>query len=130
MTTIKKANIKKPEVAEVTQAVAAAKVKAIRTSPRKLNLVAGLIKGLHVQEALTQLTFSKKRVAHAVKSCLNSAIANAENNFNLDIDSLYVHRVFVGKSFVMKRFMPRARGRAASIKKPFSALTIILEERK
>ena len=125
---VKTKKVAKPS--EASGETAFAKIKAIKTSPRKLNLVAGLIRGLHVQEAMTQLTFSKKRVANPVKTCLNSAIANAENNLNLDIDSLYVHRVLVGKSFVMKRSMPRARGRAASIKKPFSALTIILEERK
>ncbi len=107
-----------------------AKVKSIRTSPRKLNIVADAIRKLRAEDALIQLEFMKRRVANDVKACLQSAIANAENNNNLDIDSLWVSRVLVGKSFVMKRVRPRARGRSSRIHKPFSNLTIIIEERK
>lgn len=106
------------------------KIKSLRTSPRKLNLVAGLIRGLPVQEALVQLAFSKKRIANDVKKCLKSAIANAEHNNNLDIDLLYVKEVLVGKSLVMKRFKARARGRAGKIQKFFSNLKIIVSENR
>ena len=102
--------------------------KSIRVSPQKLNLVAGLIRGMKVEDALNQLTFSKKRIAKVVKSSLNSAIANAENNHDLDIDNLVVFRVNVGKALVMKRFRARARGRGARILKPFSNLEIIVKE--
>jgi large subunit ribosomal protein L22 len=101
---------------------------SIRTSPIKLNLVAGVIRGLRVQDAINQLTFSKKRVAKIVKTSLNSAIANAENNHDLDIDNLIVSNVNVGKGMVMKRFRARARGRGARILKPFSNLEIIVKE--
>jgi len=103
-------------------------VKSIRISPQKLGLVAELIRGLKVSEALIQLQFSQKRIAKIVKDALNSAIANAENNHDLDIDNLVVHRVNVGKSIVMKRFRARARGRGARILKPFSNLEIIVKE--
>jgi len=103
-------------------------VKSIRISPQKLGLVAELIRGLKVSEALIQLQFSQKRIAKIVKDALNSAIANAENNHDLDIDNLIVHRVNVGKSIVMKRFRARARGRGARILKPFSNLEIIVKE--
>jgi large subunit ribosomal protein L22 len=109
--------------------VSFAKLKLLRTSPRKLNEVAGLIRRMHVSQALIQLTFSKRRIAKDVKGCLQSAIANAENNHSMDIDNLYIHEIYVGKSFVMKRFRPRARGRASKIEKPFSNLTIILKEK-
>lgn len=105
-----------------------AAIKNLRVSPRKLGLVAGLIKNLHVSDALMQLTFSKKRIAKDVLKCLQSAVANAENNHNLDIDSLYIAEVLVGKGIVMKRFSPRARGRGFRIKKPFSNLSIKLVE--
>ena len=101
---------------------------SIRTSPIKLNLVAEMIRGLKVQDAINQLTFSKKRVAKIVKASLNSAIANAENNHDLDIDNLIVSNVNVGKGMVMKRFRARARGRGARILKPFSNLEIIVKE--
>lgn len=101
----------------------------IRVSPRKLNLVAGLIRNMKASEALVQLAFSKKRIANEVKKCLQSAVANAENNFGLDIDSLVVAHASVGKALVMKRTMPRARGRAARINKFFSNLYITVEER-
>lgn len=108
---------------------AIAKSLAIRTSPRKLGLVAGLIRGMKASEALVQLTFCKRRIAQTVKACLLSAIANAENNQNLNIDNLYVNEVLVGKAFVMKRMSFRGRGKTARILKPFSNLSIIVEER-
>lgn len=109
---------------------AKAESKMLRISPRKLGLVAGLIRGLDVKQALAQLTFSNKRIATSVKKTLQSAIANAENNHNLDVDKLYVDRALVGKALVMKRFHARARGRAAGIKKPFSNLTLVVKERQ
>ena len=105
-----------------------AKAKSIRTSGQKLNLVAKSIRGSNIKVAIDQLTFSKKRVAKEVLKVLNSAIANAENNFGLDIDKLMVQEAYVGKSIMMKRMRPRARGRAARILKPFSKLTIRLKE--
>jgi large subunit ribosomal protein L22 len=105
-----------------------AKAKSIRTSGQKLNLVAQSIRGQKIKQAIDQLTFSRKRIAKQVLKVLNSAIANAENNFGLDIDKLIVDEAFVGKSIVMKRMRPRARGRAARILKPFSKLTIIVKE--
>ena len=107
---------------------AIAKAKSIRTSGQKLNLVAKSIRGCNIKVAIDQLTFSKKRVAKEVLKVLNSAIANAENNFGLDIDKLMVQEAYVGKSIMMKRMRPRARGRAARILKPFSKLTIRLKE--
>ena len=102
---------------------------SIRTSARKLNLVAQSIRGLAAGEALAQLTFSKRRIAIDVKKVLQSAIANAENNHQLDVDRLVVAEAFVGRALVMKRFSPRARGRAGRIEKPFSNLTVIVRER-
>ena len=107
---------------------ALAKAKSIRTSGQKLNLVAKSIRGCNIKVAIDQLTFSKKRVSREVLKVLNSAIANAENNFGLDIDKLVVQEAYVGKSIVMKRMRARARGRAARILKPFSKLTILLRE--
>jgi large subunit ribosomal protein L22 len=100
----------------------------IRTSPRKLNLVAQTIRGKRAEAALNELTFSPKRIAHEVKKVLQSAIANAENNHDLDVDDLVVREASVGKNMVLQRFHARARGRGASIEKPFSQLTIIVEE--
>ena len=108
---------------------AKAVARLLRTSPRKLNLVAQQIRGLAVAKALAELTFSKKRIAGAVKKTLQSAIANAENNHSLDVDELVVAEAYVGKNLVMKRFSPRARGRAGRIEKPFSQITIIVRER-
>ena len=105
-----------------------AKAKSIRSSGQKLNLVAKSIRGCNIKVAIDQLTFSKKRVSREVLKVLNSAIANAENNFGLDIDKLVVSEAYVGKSIVMKRMRARARGRAARILKPFSKLTILLKE--
>jgi len=101
-----------------------AKAKMLRTSPQKLNLVAGMIRGKKVEKALSDLTFSKKRIAQDVKKCLQSAIANAENNHGLDVDNLVVAEAWVGKNLVMKRGRPRARGRFGKIMKPFSEITI------
>jgi large subunit ribosomal protein L22 len=103
---------------------AMAKLRMLRTSPQKLNLVAGLIRGKKVEKALNDLTFSNKRIAIDVKKCLQSAIANAENNHGLDVDELVVAEAYVGKNLVMKRGRPRARGRFGRINKPFSELTI------
>ena len=102
--------------------------KMIRISPYKLNLEAKSIRGKKVDDALSYLQFSKKRISNTVKDTLESAIANAENNHALDIDKLYVDEAFVGKNMVMKRWRARARGRAAKILKPFSQLTIVLKE--
>ena len=99
-------------------------LRMLRTSPQKLNLVAGMIRGKKVDKALADLTFSKRRIAGDVKKCLQSAIANAENNHNLDVDSLIVAEAWVGKNLVMKRGRPRARGRFGKIMKPFSEITI------
>ena len=104
--------------------------KNVRTSPRKLSLVCNFIKGKKVDLALRDLEFSRKRIAKDVSKTVKSAISNAENNHQYDIDNLFIKEAFVGKSLVMKRFRPRAKGRASSILKPFSKLTIILEERK
>ncbi|GAB1480930.1 50S ribosomal protein L22 [Paracoccaceae bacterium] len=103
---------------------AMAMARMLRTSPQKLNLVAGLIRGKKVEKALSDLTFSKRRIAGEVKKCLQSAIANAENNHGLDVDSLVVAEAWVGKNLVMKRGRPRARGRFGKIMKPFSEITI------
>ncbi len=108
---------------------ARAYLRTVRISPRKLNLVAGLIRGKSASKALTDLTFSKRRIAEDVKKLLMSAIANAENNHNLDIDRLFVAEATVGKAIVMKRFHARGRGKAASIEKFFSNMTIIVRER-
>lgn len=104
--------------------------KTIKTSPQKLNLVAQLIRGLDVNDALAQLTFSKRRAAGPVKAVLQSAIANAENNHSLDLDNLYVAEAYVGKALVMKRFKARARGRGVRILKPFSNVTVVVRERE
>ena len=103
---------------------AMAKLRMLKTSPQKLNLLAGLIRGKKVDKALNDLTFSKKRIAVDVKKCLQSAIANAENNHNLDVDELIVSEAYVGKNLTMKRGRPRARGRFGRIIKPFSEITI------
>ena len=104
--------------------------KNVRSSPRKLSLVLNHIKGKKADIALRDLEFTRKRVALDVSKTVKSAISNAENNFQYDIDNLFVKEAYVGKSLVMKRFRPRAKGRASPIKKPFSRVTIILEEVK
>ena len=108
----------------VAENEAFAKTKMLRTSPQKLNLVAQLIRGKKVDRALADLTFSHKRIAGDVKKCLQSAIANAENNHGLDVDNLIVAEAYVGKNLIMKRGRPRARGRYGKIMKPFSEITI------
>jgi large subunit ribosomal protein L22 len=100
----------------------------LRVSPRKLNLVAQLIRGKKASNALADLEFSQKRIARDVRKALESAIANAENNHDLDVDDLVVSQAFVGKSMVMKRFSPRARGRAGRITKAFSNITIVVRQ--
>ena len=107
---------------------AKAVVRMLRVSPQKLNLLAQLIRGKKVSTALADLEFSRKRISTEVRKALESAIANAENNHDLDVDDLVVGEAFVGKALVMKRFSPRARGRAGRIEKPFSNLTIIVRE--
>lgn len=102
----------------------------LRVSPRKLNLVAQLIRGRDAGAALAALTFCKRRIAGDVKKVLQSAIANAENNHQLDVDRLYVKECFVGKGLVIRRFHARARGRVGRIRKPFSHLTVIVRERE
>jgi large subunit ribosomal protein L22 len=113
----------------VGETEAAAYATAIRTSPRKLNLVAQIIRGKSAQSALAELTFSPRRIARDVKKVLQSAIANAENNHQLDVDRLYVKEASVGRALVMKRFHARGRGRSAGIQKAFSNLTVIVRER-
>ena len=102
----------------------------VRSSPRKLNLVAQSIRGKSAEQALNELTFSPKRVAKQVKKVLQSAIANAENNHDLDVDDLVVTEASVGKNMVLKRFHARARGRGARVEKPFSQITIVVEEKR
>ena len=104
--------------------------KNVRTSPRKLSLVCNFIKGKKANVALRDLEFSRKRISKDVSKTVKSAISNAENNNQFDIDSLFVKEAYVGKSLVMKRFRPRAKGRASPIIKPFSRITIVLEEKK
>jgi len=115
---------KEKNTRRVAENEAMAKLRMLKTSPQKLNLLAGLIRGKKVDRALNDLTFSKKRIAADVKKCLQSAIANAENNHNLDVDELIVSEAYVGKNLTMKRGRPRARGRFGRIIKPFSELTI------
>ncbi len=100
----------------------------LRVSPQKLNLVAASIRGKPVETALADLTFSRKRIAADVKKTLESAVANAENNHDLDVDQLVVKEAYVGKGLVMKRWRPRARGRIGRIMKPFSRLTVVVRE--
>lgn len=102
----------------------------LRVSPQKLNLVAAMIRGKKAEKAVTDLAFSRRRIAGDVKKVLESAIANAENNHGLDVDQLWVKEAFVGKAMVMKRWKARARGRVGRIKKPFAKLTVIVEERE
>jgi len=107
---------------------AKAVTRLLRVSPQKLNLLAQLIRGKKVDKALADLTFSRKRIALEVKKTLQSAIANAENNHDLDVDALVVSQAFVGKNLVMKRWKPRARGRVARNIKPFSQLTVVVRQ--
>ncbi len=112
----------------VAENAAMAKAKLLKTSPQKLNLVAQTIRGKKVDKALAELEFSQKRIARSVKKVLESAIANAENNHDLDIDSLVVDQAFVGRNMVMKRFTPRGRGRMGRILKPFAEITIVVKQ--
>ena len=114
----------------ISDTEAMAYAKQVRTSPQKLNLVAETIRGKDCEKALAELTFSKRRIAGEVKKVLESAIANAENNHQLDVDRLYVSECTVGKSLVMKRWRARARGRVGRIIKPFSNLRLVVRERE
>jgi len=104
--------------------------KNVRSSPRKVSLVLDYIRGKKADVALRDLDFTRKKIAIDISKTVKSAVANAENNLQLDIDNLIVKEAYVGKSLVMKRFRPRAKGRASPIKKPFSRITIVLEEKK
>jgi large subunit ribosomal protein L22 len=121
---------KKSAPRRVGETEARAFSRSMRVSPRKLNLMAQLIRGKSAEAALAELTFNKRRIALEVKTVLESAIANAENNHQLDVDQLYVAQAYVGKSIVMKRWSPRARGRVGHIIKPFSNLTIVVREKR
>tara|TARA_Y100000817_G_C16383826_1_gene335944 strand:- start:84 stop:458 length:375 start_codon:yes stop_codon:yes gene_type:complete len=104
--------------------------KNVRSGARKANLLLKFIKGKKADIAMRDLEFTRKKVAHDIKKTVRSAVANAENNYQYDIDNLYIKEAYAGKSIVMKRFRPRAKGRAAPIKKPYSRITIILEEKQ
>ena len=119
---------KKKRECALSDSEAKAVARMLRVSPQKLNLVAGLIRGKKVSSALADLEFSRKRIARDVRKCLESAIANAENNHDLDVDDLVVSQAHVGKALVLKRFHARARGRGARIEKPFANLTIVVRE--
>jgi large subunit ribosomal protein L22 len=119
---------KRPRDKSLADSEARAIGRMLRISPQKLNLVAESIRGKKVQAAIAELNFSKKRIARSVKKILQSAVANAENNHDLDVDSLVVKEAFVGKNLVMKRFHARGRGRGSRILKPFSQITIIVRE--
>lgn len=119
---------KKPNAPRVAENEARAFVKHLRVSPRKLNLVAQMIRGMAAEDALIALSFSRKRISNDVKKALSSAIANAENNHQLDVDRLIVAEASVGKQMMIKRIRARARGRAARVEKPFSNLTIVVRE--
>ena len=105
-------------------------LKNLRVSPQKLNLIAGMIKGMDAEKALAALTFSRRRISNDVKKAVQSAIANAENNHQLDVDRLFIKEAFVGKAITMRRFRPRARGRTGRLRKPFSHLTVVVSERQ
>ncbi len=121
---------KKARERQLADNEAQAVARVLRTSPRKLNLVCQTIRGRNAETALAELTFSKRRIAGEVKKTLQAAIANAENNHQLDVDRLFVAEATVGRSMVMKRFRARARGRVGRIEKPFSNLTVIVRERE
>jgi large subunit ribosomal protein L22 len=113
----------------LSESEAQAVARNLRVSPRKLNLVAGLIRGKPVDTALADLQFSRKRIAQDVRKCVMSAVANAENNHGLDVNELVVSEAFVGKNLIMRRFAARGRGRASSIVKPFSQITVIVRQK-
>ena len=104
--------------------------KNVRTGARKANLLLNFIKGKKADVAIRDLEFTRKKVAEDIKKTVKSAVANAENNYQYDIDNLYIKEAYVGKSLVMKRYRPRAKGRASPIKKPFTRITVVLEEKK
>lgn len=114
--------------ARTQEGMALATTKNLKISTQKLNLVAAMIRGKKVEKAINDLQFSRKRIAQDVLKTLKSAIANAENNHNLDIDELYVNEAYVGKNLVLKRWKPRARGRVGRIQKPFSQLTVVVKQ--
>jgi large subunit ribosomal protein L22 len=109
---------------------ASAMLRTLRTSPQKLNLVAQEIRGISAEKALAKLAFSRRRIAGDVRKVLQSAISNAENNHNLDVDRLFVAEAYVGKAITMRRWRPRARGRSGRITKPFSRITVVVRERE
>jgi large subunit ribosomal protein L22 len=115
---------------KVAENEAYAVLRNLRVSPQKLNLVATMIRGMDAEKALAALTFSRRRISDDVKKALQSAIANAENNHQLDVDRLFIKEASVGKAITMRRFRPRARGRTGRIRKPFSHLTVIVRERQ
>ena len=121
---------KKAHPRRLSDTEAKASVRTIQTTPRKVNLLAGLIRGKSAQAAKAQLAFSRRRVAEDVLKALDAAIANAENNHQLDVDRLYVKEASVGQSFILKRFHARARGRGAMVEKMWSNLTIVVRERE
>ncbi len=130
---INKKNKKKNVVNEIAKKdndFAKVYLKSIKVSPKKLNIIISPIRGLNAEKALNYLSFSQKRISYQIKKALQSAIANAENNHQLDVDKLYVHEASVGKGLVMKRFRPRAKGRGVRILKRFSNLTIKLKVQK
>ena len=114
----------------LSESEAKAVTRNLRISPQKLNLVAGLIRGKKVNQALADLEFSRKRIAGDVRKCVMSAVANAENNHGLDIDDLVVAEAYVGKNLTMKRFHARGRGRSSAIMKPFAQITVVVREKK
>ena len=114
----------------VAENEAYAVLRNLRVSPQKLNLVATMIRGMDAEKALAALTFSRRRISDDVKKAVQSAIANAENNHQLDVDRLFIKEASVGKAITMRRFRPRARGRTGRIRKPFSHLTVIVSERQ
>ena len=115
---------------KVAENEAYAVLRNLRISPQKLNLVATMIRGMDAEKALAALTFSRRRISDDVKKVVQSAIANAENNHQLDVDRLFIKEASVGKAITMRRFRPRARGRTGRIRKPFSHLTVIVRERQ
>ncbi|MBB45499.1 MAG: 50S ribosomal protein L22 [Thalassobaculaceae bacterium] len=115
---------------KVAENEAYAVLRNLRVSPQKLNLVATMIRGMDAEKALAALTFSRRRISDDVKKAVQSAIANAENNHQLDVDRLFIKEASVGKAITMRRFRPRARGRTGRIRKPFSHLTVIVSERQ
>ena len=119
---------KKKRERDLPENEAKAVARMLRVSPQKLNLLAQLIRGKKVDKALADLTFSRKRIARDVKKTLESAIANAENNHDLDVDALIVSEAYVGKGLVMKRLKPSARGRASRIERPFAQITVIVRQ--